>query len=109
MTENRLPVRKHLRLRNYDYAQNGAYFVTICTQNRAPYFDAPNVGADVIQTFKRYSTVEYTHAVKAGILPPYDKRIWQRGYHEHIIRNDEDFRECWKYIEGNPLKKDTTL
>ena len=29
-----LPKRQHPRLKEYDYSQNGAYFVTICTQNR---------------------------------------------------------------------------
>ncbi len=29
-----LPKRKHPRLDNYDYSSEGAYFVTICTQNR---------------------------------------------------------------------------
>ena len=29
-----LPQRKHPRLANYDYGSAGAYFVTICTQNR---------------------------------------------------------------------------
>ena len=28
------PERKHPRLANYDYSSSGAYFVTICTQNR---------------------------------------------------------------------------
>ena len=28
------PERKPVRLRNYDYSQNGAYFITICTQGR---------------------------------------------------------------------------
>ena len=28
------------RLRGYDYGQNGAYFVTICTQHRTRYFGA---------------------------------------------------------------------
>ncbi len=32
--ENKLPKRKHPRLDNYDYSSTGAYFVTICTQNR---------------------------------------------------------------------------
>lgn len=27
--------RRSIRLKNYDYAQAGAYFVTICTHNRA--------------------------------------------------------------------------
>ena len=29
-----LPMRKHVRLKEYDYSQNGAYFVTICTKDR---------------------------------------------------------------------------
>ena len=28
--------RKSIRLKNYDYAQNGMYFITICTHNREP-------------------------------------------------------------------------
>ena len=31
-----LPRRKTIRLQNYDYSQNGAYFVTICTAQRQP-------------------------------------------------------------------------
>ena len=31
---NELPERKHPRLDNYNYSSAGAYFVTICTQNR---------------------------------------------------------------------------
>lgn len=30
--------RKSIRLKNYDYSQTGAYFVTICAHNRTPYF-----------------------------------------------------------------------
>ncbi len=33
-----VPRRKSIRLRGYDYSQAGAYFVTICTQNRACLF-----------------------------------------------------------------------
>ena len=33
-TEKELPKRKHTRLNNYDYSLAGAYFVTICTQNK---------------------------------------------------------------------------
>ena len=32
--ENELPKRKDIRLKNYNYSSEGAYFVTICTQNR---------------------------------------------------------------------------
>jgi len=30
--------RKLQRLQNYNYSQNNAYFITICTQNRLPLF-----------------------------------------------------------------------
>ena len=33
-----LPKRKDIRLKNYDYSSPGAYFVTICTENRKNYF-----------------------------------------------------------------------
>ena len=33
-----LPKRKRIRLKGYDYSQNGAYFITICTENRMKLF-----------------------------------------------------------------------
>ena len=31
--------------------------------------------------------------------------IWQRGYYDHIIRNQSDFEYHWNYIEYNALKE----
>ncbi|MBQ9686854.1 MAG: transposase [Oscillospiraceae bacterium] len=30
--------------------------------------------------------------------------IWQRSFHEHVIRNEHDYREIWEYIDQNPAK-----
>lgn len=30
--------------------------------------------------------------------------VWQKGFYDHIIRNDLDYQEVWRYIEGNPGK-----
>ena len=30
--------------------------------------------------------------------------VWQRSYHEHVIRNEQDYLEIWNYIDGNPSK-----
>lgn len=30
--------------------------------------------------------------------------IWQRGFHDHIIRNENDFAYHFQYIEENPKK-----
>ena len=35
--------RHSIRLKGYDYSQAGAYFVTICTQNREPLLQPPAV------------------------------------------------------------------
>ncbi len=31
---NKLPKRKSLRLKEYDYSQNGCYFVTMCVKDK---------------------------------------------------------------------------
>ncbi|MGM9607334.1 MAG: REP-associated tyrosine transposase [Oscillospiraceae bacterium] len=148
------PERKPNRLKEYDYSQPGAYFVTVCTKNRSMLFGPvgadsisarmiertfletieqyPNVNApvyvvmpnhfhailtlsradmesaptisQVIQSFKRYSTIEYIKLVKAGVLPPFHGQVWQRSFYDHIIRNDDDYRTIWEYIENNPAK-----
>ena len=30
--------------------------------------------------------------------------IWQRSFHEHVIRNEHDYREIWEYIDTNPAR-----
>ena len=32
------------------------------------------------------------------------QNLWQRGYHDHIVRNDADYLRIWQYIETNPAK-----
>ena len=33
-----------------------------------------------------------------------DEIIWQRSFYDHIVRNEEDYKRIWKYIENNPIK-----
>ena len=42
--------------------------------------------------------------VNQNILPPFEKRIWQRNYYEHIIRSEKSFEKISEYIINNPLK-----
>ena len=30
--------------------------------------------------------------------------IWQRSYHDHIIRSETDYLRIWEYIDTNPAK-----
>ena len=59
---------------------------------------------DVMQFFKTMTTNDYIRGVKAGVLPPFDRKLWQKSYYDHIIRNQQDYDETWVYIENNPAK-----
>ena len=30
--------------------------------------------------------------------------VWQKSFHDHVIRGQEDYREIWAYIDENPMK-----
>ena len=30
--------------------------------------------------------------------------VWQKGFYDHVIRNEGDYLDIWRYIEGNPGK-----
>ena len=32
------------------------------------------------------------------------RRIWQRSFHDHIIRDEKDYLKIWQYIDENPSK-----
>ena len=57
----------------------------------------------IIQWFKTMTTNAYIKMVKEGMIPPFNKRIWQRNYHEHVIRNDADYLCVAEYTVNNPL------
>ena len=51
-----LPIRKKNRLYNYDYTQNGAYFITICVKDRRKIL-SEIVGDDAHIVPKKYGAV----------------------------------------------------
>ena len=60
----------------------------------------------MIQWFKTMTTNEYLRNVKQNDWMPINKRLWQRNYYEHIIRDENEFNRIRKYIIENPLKWD---
>lgn len=79
--ETVLPKRKSHHLQGYDYSQNGAYFITICTHQRRMLF-GPNqapVGADSISARKAGS--------RAYRMRPYDcHKAAKEETHHDIFR-----------------------
>ena len=164
--------RRSIRLRGYDYAQPGAYFVTIATHEKqsmfgevedgqmrlneagrmierwqaeltnkfpsvetdeyvvmpnhfhgivaivgadlrvrpdpgAPIIEGAHIGAplpEIVQWFKTMTTNEYIRGVKRHGWAPFQGRLWQRNYYEHVVRNEEDLEDVRQYIVGNPAR-----
>ncbi len=41
---------------------------------------------------------------KTMVTKEIGNNIWQRSYHDHIIRGEKDYQKIWEYIDTNPLK-----
>jgi len=47
---------------------------------------------------------QYTIGVHNHQWKPFHKKLWQRNYYEHVIRNEDNLRQIREYIINNPLK-----
>jgi len=57
---------------------------------------------DIVRWFKTMTTNGYIKGVKQHGWPPFDGKLWQRNYYEHVIRNEQDYEAIIDYIEANP-------
>ena len=58
--------------------------------------DLPNL-SHIIGQYKM-SVTKKIHKICA------DSHVWQRSFHDHIIRYQQAYEKIWMYIEGNPDK-----
>jgi REP element-mobilizing transposase RayT len=127
-----LPKRKNIRLKGYDYSSDGYYFVTICTHNKKPIIDKTNksIEGTLRELPERFSGVSIDYYVimpshlhiifvlQESKIPLWEvirtfkalvskrtgvKDFWQRGYYEHVIRNEKALFKIRAYIQNNPL------
>ena len=148
-----LAKRKPTRLKGYDYSQNGAYFITICTYQRRCLLSSISVGEGLCALPKNTlspigaeveKTVQFISENDAGVridkyvimpnhihlivvlektggdgTPPlqnvigrlksyttnkFGSTLWQRSYHDHIIRGEKDYEKIWEYIDKNVIR-----
>ena len=46
---------------------------------------------------------QYKSGVSRTVRKIYpEMKLWQRSFHDHVIRNQADYERIWTYIEGNP-------
>lgn len=98
-------------LKEMENKYSGVFIDTICIMPDHVHFIVLKTGAhagaplpEMIKWFKTQTTNDYIKGVKNGRFPAFDKHLWQRGYFEHVIRNDIDFYEKRKYISENPIR-----
>jgi putative transposase len=60
--------------------------------------------SDVVHRFKTMTTKQYIDGVKQSGWQPFDGKLWQRNYYEHVIRSENELNEARQYILNNPLK-----
>ena len=117
---------KSIRLKDWNYSSNGAYYITICTKNRECLFgkivDGKMTLNDLGEIVKQcwfdlsnhYGNCKLDEFV---IMPDHVHGIviidndhnsfyfqWQRDYFERIIRNEKELNIKRKYIINNSLE-----
>ncbi|MHB1317276.1 MAG: transposase [Anaerolineae bacterium] len=64
----------------------------------------PITVGDVVGRLKTYTMRLYGDGVASQGWPPYQGRLWQRNYYEHIIRNERELVAIRGYIHSNPMQ-----
>jgi putative transposase len=62
--------------------------------------------SEVMQWFRTMTTNGTIRGVKTWAWPPFDRKLWQRDYFEHSIRNEAELDRTRQYIDDNPLHWD---
>jgi putative transposase len=58
----------------------------------------------IVGAFKSTATVQYVRGVKANRWSAFRGQLWQRGYYEHVVRNESALARVRRYIEENPAR-----
>lgn len=57
---------------------------------------------NLIGELKSRTTNRYIKGVKLGLLPIFEKKLWQEGYYETVMRDERMTEERRQYIDNNP-------
>ena len=103
MSAEEKPIRKQNRLAGFDYSTPGAYFITICTDNRRNSLGQIVGGGDLDAPYNA-QIPRFVGALKRFCHKEAKEAIFQRSYHDRVIRNESEYQKIWQYIDTNPLK-----
>ena len=65
--------------------------------------ERPGLGA-IVGAYTSLTTRAYAAGVRKHGWPPYDAKLWQPNYYEHVIRDEGSLNRVRAYIENNPVQ-----
>ena len=71
------------------------------------YVIMPNHVHAIIQLTHKHDPVTVSSVVNAWksiVKQKTAELVWQKSFHDHIIRDEKDYLRIWKYIDDNPIK-----
>ena len=99
---HRLPGRfPHVALDAYTVMPNHLHAILDINTNTATGSETLSA---VLGAFKSFTTRAYAEGVQTQDWPPFDGHLWQRSFHDHIIRDDRDLDRVRAYIAANPAR-----
>lgn len=60
--------------------------------------------SDIVGAFKSLTSRIYVAGVRDAGWPAFDGRLWQRGFYDHVVRDDRDLERIREYIANNPAR-----
>ncbi len=86
---------KNVRVDKYVIMPNHIHMILVLAQDRGRAMRAPT----------RRSTIPgILRGMKEAVTKSIGFPIWQKSYHDHIIRSEADYQRIWEYIDTNPAK-----
>ena len=82
-----------------DQPPNNVQQPPIVSSDNTPTCPAPRSISSLMAGFKSSVTKRINQLRNLPGVP-----VWQRSFHDHIIRDEEDYNRICDYIENNPLK-----
>jgi len=59
---------------------------------------------EIVHRFKTLTTRKYIDGVYENSWESFNGKLWQRSYHEHIIRSDVSYNKIVEYVQSNPMQ-----
>jgi len=90
-------------IKNNDLLQQSGWMHRFTPTNGEFIYDKKSISS-IIQWFKTMTTNSYIKLVHKNKANNFNKKLWQRNFYEHVIRDENEYLKISKYIDENVEK-----